>query len=142
MTREQTCSTFEQYKLGVVPKIYILQSFQRCITSAIQNFYDVELSVDDYHVGIVRDLNEELSTVMAMLDGTHNNDIETTNNDTNSYFYGGMSGHNIVAACLPVCEPGSASAVTVATNMASTFKQFRFGLPVLLVLEFAWETLW
>ncbi|KAK5950499.1 hypothetical protein OHC33_008442 [Knufia fluminis] len=87
-------------------------------------------SIDDYQIGIVCALFEELAAVKAMFDEVHNTSVAAEKNDNNSYALGRIHNHNVVVACLPDGQYGSVSAANVARDMARTFKQLRFGLLV------------
>ncbi|KZL84696.1 ankyrin repeat protein [Colletotrichum incanum] len=66
---------------------------------------------------------------MAMLDDTHP-DLPKAPNDHNAYTLGSVGEHNIVIACLPKGQYGTASAATVATRMIMTFPAIKFGLMI------------
>jgi nucleoside phosphorylase len=87
------------------------------------------LKHDDYTVGLICALPQELTAARAMLDETHT-DIPQPPTDPNTYCLGRICDHNIVIACLPKGEIGNNPAVTVATLMLSSFPQIRFGLMV------------
>jgi hypothetical protein len=85
---------------------------------------------DDYTVGLISALPSELAAVRAMMDECHGRPSDTAPADSNSYFLGRISEHNVVAACLPSGAPGTVSAATVAAHMQLTFKSIRFGLAI------------
>lgn len=84
---------------------------------------------DDYTVGWVCALPDELAVAQEMLDEEHGN-LPSTGNDTNIYTLGRIGEHNVVLACLPAGFIGAASATAVAMQMKSTFPAIRFGLLV------------
>ncbi|KAL7909440.1 putative wd40 protein [Trichoderma velutinum] len=83
-----------------------------------------------YTVGWICALTEEFVAAQAFLDETHERLKENDPRDSNSYALGKMSGHNIVIACLPLGEYGTASAAGVAINMVRSFPNIRIGLMV------------
>ncbi|KIV82741.1 hypothetical protein PV11_04825 [Exophiala sideris] len=88
------------------------------------------LSRDDYKVGLVFALAEELAAGKAMRDEPHAMMPGQDPQDTNSYALGRIHGHNVVLACLPDKVDGTISAATVAVNMSRTFTAMRFVLMV------------
>lgn len=88
------------------------------------------LGRDDYHVGLVFALPEELAAGKAMLDEEHKMIPGQDPQDTNSYTLGRIHQHNVVLACLPARVDGVVSAAAVAVNMLRTFTALRFGLMV------------
>ncbi|OAL55722.1 purine and uridine phosphorylase [Pyrenochaeta sp. DS3sAY3a] len=87
------------------------------------------LSVQDYTVGWICALPDELAAAAELLDEEHQGHPNNPN-DNSLYTLGCMSGHNIVIACLPSGQHGTSSAATVASCMKSTFTSVRFGLMV------------
>ncbi|KAF2193167.1 purine and uridine phosphorylase [Zopfia rhizophila CBS 207.26] len=87
------------------------------------------LSLQDYTVGWVCALPDELAAAAELLDEEHQGHPNDPN-VTNLYTLGCMSGHNIVITCLPAGQLGTNSAATVASHMKSTFTSVRFGLMV------------
>jgi len=87
------------------------------------------LSLQDYTVGWVCALPDELAAASELLDEEHQGHPNNAN-DNNLYTLGCMSGHNVVIACLPAGQLGTSSAATVASHMKSTFTSVRFGLMV------------
>jgi nucleoside phosphorylase len=83
---------------------------------------------EEYVVGWICALPIELAAAMAMLDARHE-PLPQMANDTNTYEYGSIHGHNIVIACLPSGEYGIASATSVAKDMLRSFN-IRIGLMV------------
>ncbi|KAF1813258.1 kinesin light chain [Eremomyces bilateralis CBS 781.70] len=84
---------------------------------------------NDYTVGWVCALPDELTAAQEMLDEEHH-DLPPSGNDTNIYCLGRISEHNVALACLPAGFIGVASATAVAMQMKSTFPAIRFGLMV------------
>lgn len=87
------------------------------------------LSCDDYTVGWVCALPDELTAAQEMLDEEHE-DLVQKSNDSNIYTLGCIGPHNVVLACLPAGQMGTNSAAAVAMQMKSTFPAIRFGLMV------------
>jgi nucleoside phosphorylase len=87
------------------------------------------LKHEDYTVGWVCALSEELAAASAMLDELHE-DLPRRQPDNNAYVLGNIGVHNVVIACLPQGESGTNSAATVATQMLSTFRSIKFGVIV------------
>ncbi|PYH90847.1 kinesin [Aspergillus ellipticus CBS 707.79] len=87
------------------------------------------LSPGDYTVGWICALPIELAAAQAMLDETHQT-IPLPPNDHNTYSLGRIGSHNVVMACLPNGEYGTASAAVVAMQMLSTFPSVHHGLMV------------
>jgi nucleoside phosphorylase len=87
------------------------------------------LSRDDYTVGWVCALSDELTAAQEMLDEEHQ-DLPPHGNDSNIYTLGCIGGHNVVLACLPAGQTGTNSAAAVAMQLKTTFPAIRFGLMV------------
>jgi nucleoside phosphorylase len=64
-----------------------------------------------------------------MLDDIHE-DLPRHTNDTNTYTLGGIQGHNIVIASLPIGQYGTNNAASVLTHLIRTFPSIRLGLMV------------
>src|SRR2546421_724956 len=84
---------------------------------------------DEYTVGWVCALPDELTAAQEMLDEEHQ-DLPPNGNDANIYTLGCIGEHNIVLACLPAGLIGIPSAASVAMQMKATFPAIRFGLMV------------
>lgn len=87
------------------------------------------LTYEDYTVGWICALPIEMAAAKAMLDEVHA-DLPANPYDDNTYILGRMCSHNIVIACLPTGVIGPVPAVTVATQMLTTFPTIRFSLIV------------
>lgn len=87
------------------------------------------LTHQDYSVGWVCALKEELTAATFMLDTEHP-ELQTPSSDLNVYTLGCIGGHNIAIACLPEGDIGNIPAATVATRMTSTFPSIKFCLMV------------
>src|SRR5467141_4062939 len=87
------------------------------------------MSHEDYTVAWICALPLEAAAAKAMLDNIHPQ-LSQPPGDDNAYTLGGISGHNIVVACLPSGVYGVVSAATVAAHMRITFPSIRFGLMV------------
>lgn len=87
------------------------------------------LTHQDYSVGWVCALKEELAAATVMLDEEHP-DLPISSSDRNAYTLGSIGDHNIAIACLPEGDIGNNPAATVATRMTSTFPSIRFWLMV------------
>ncbi|RBR23814.1 uncharacterized protein FIESC28_03430 [Fusarium coffeatum] len=82
-----------------------------------------------YTVGILCALPLELLAVRALFDVKHCNP-KYVRGDSNTYALGTMSGHMVVAACLPSGEYGTNAAAESASNMKRTFFNVEFCLLV------------
>ena len=80
-------------------------------------------------MGWVCALPIELAAAQEMLDEEHES-LHHDADDTNIYTLGRIGEHNVVVACLPDGQSGTASAAAVAMQMKSAFKSIRFGLMV------------
>ncbi|KAF9891461.1 hypothetical protein FE257_003927 [Aspergillus nanangensis] len=87
------------------------------------------LTVSDYTVSILCALSKELRPIRILFDRKHPYP-EVPLQDTNSYTFGQMGSHNIVAACLPSGQYGSNAAAHVISHMERTFPALRFCLLV------------
>lgn len=87
------------------------------------------LTADDYTVGWISALPTELTAAVAMLNEQHL-PIPQYSADKNSYTYGRIGAHNVVAACLPLGRTGKGSAGLVAKDMLRSFRNIQFGLMV------------
>ncbi|KAJ6155414.1 Pfs NACHT and ankyrin domain protein [Penicillium chermesinum] len=84
---------------------------------------------ESYTIAWICALHIEMAAARAMLDEIHAVPPRATN-DTNSYVLGGISGHNIVIACLPEKYYGLINAATVVANMTRTFSAISTALMV------------
>jgi nucleoside phosphorylase len=75
---------------------------------------------DDYPIGVICALAVEKAAFVAMLDEEHEA-LPTSKHDDNSYTFGKIGIHNVVAACLPAGLTGNNSAATVAKDMLRSF---------------------
>ncbi|RGP80763.1 hypothetical protein FLONG3_1103 [Fusarium longipes] len=82
-----------------------------------------------YTVGILCALPLELLAVRALFDTKHDNP-KYVRGDSNTYALGNISGHMVVAACLPAGEYGTNAAADSASNMKRTFFNVEFCLLV------------
>jgi nucleoside phosphorylase len=88
------------------------------------------LSYDDYTVGWMCALPQEMAAAKLMLEETHTTLPQRRPTDHNTYSLGEIAGHNIVIACLPSGMCGTTSAAVVAEHMLSTFANIRLRLMV------------
>ncbi|KAL3468084.1 hypothetical protein BJX64DRAFT_298119 [Aspergillus heterothallicus] len=88
------------------------------------------LTHQDYVVGWICALAEEMAAARAMLDEEHPGLSQNLKVDNNNYILGRMGTHNVVLACLPSGVTGTTSAAVVANRMRSTFHNIRLGLMV------------
>jgi nucleoside phosphorylase len=88
------------------------------------NRYSDPRGYEEYTVAVICAIDFEMSAVRYMLDREHPR-LPTKQGDSNMYVLGGLSGHNVVLACLPGNQ-GKGAAATVATNMARTFPSIRW----------------
>ncbi|KAJ5358210.1 hypothetical protein N7541_005368 [Penicillium brevicompactum] len=87
-------------------------------------------SNDEYTIGWISALSDELKVAMAMLDEEHGMPQSLPREDSNVYHLGKIGGHKIAMACLPGGQTGTGPAAVVAENMRRTFKNIRFALLV------------
>ncbi|KAL4933485.1 nucleoside phosphorylase domain-containing protein [Aspergillus undulatus] len=88
-----------------------------------------EPTVYDYTVGIICALDKELLAVRYVLDSTHP-EVAVLPRDTNTYTFGTLSKHGVVATCLPAAEYGTNAAASVASQMYMSFPDMQFCLLV------------
>ncbi|PNS18094.1 Palmitoyltransferase akr1 [Sphaceloma murrayae] len=81
-------------------------------------------------VGIICALPHELGAICAMLDHEYAQINEHDPLDSNSYVAGRIAHHDVVAACLPSGEYGTAVAAAVAKHMVRSFPQIKIGVMV------------
>src|SRR5437667_4391297 len=87
------------------------------------------LTNNNYTVGWVCALRDELAAAQAMLDKEHQN-LPQDKRDTNTYTLGQIGQHNVVLACLGMGTTGANAAATAAANLLRSFPKVRFGLMV------------
>ncbi|KAH7070295.1 hypothetical protein FB567DRAFT_481992, partial [Paraphoma chrysanthemicola] len=85
---------------------------------------------DDYTIGWICALHEELVAATAFLDEEHDPPDRVSRHDANDYTLGKMGRHNVVIAVLPSSEYGTASSASVARDMVHSFPNIRLGLMV------------
>jgi nucleoside phosphorylase len=85
---------------------------------------------EQYTVGWVCALPEELTAARAMLDETYPDLPSTNARDSNVYNLGRVYNHKVVIALLPTGVYGTTSAATTAKEMLFSFPNIRFGLLV------------
>lgn len=85
---------------------------------------------NDYTVGWVCALPQEMAAAKCMLDEIHEDLQEQDKSDNNGYRLGQIGQHNIVVACLPAGDYGNTPAATVSKDMLRTFPSIRIGLLV------------
>ncbi|KAM6513998.1 hypothetical protein FALCPG4_015182 [Fusarium falciforme] len=83
---------------------------------------------DQYTIGWISALSEELAAARVMLDQEHEGLPDQPSNDDNSYVLGSIKQHNIVMPVLP--DYGISSATSAVKSMQSTFPNLRFILMV------------
>jgi nucleoside phosphorylase len=88
------------------------------------------LPIEQYQVGVVCALSDEMSAAIAILDERHKPITGQDKLDPNNYVLGQVHEHNVVIACLPAGIYGTNAAARVATDMLRTFTGLRFGLMV------------
>jgi hypothetical protein len=88
------------------------------------------LTVQDYHIGWICALNEELTAAIAMLDEEYEIIAGQDPKDHNSYVLGRIHQHNVAIACMPEGVDGLVPAATVAKDMARAFPALPIGLMV------------
>jgi nucleoside phosphorylase len=85
---------------------------------------------DNYTIGWICALHEELVAAQAFLDEEHDPPTQVSRHDANDYTLGKIGQHNVVIAVLPSSEYGTASAASVARDMVHSFPNVRLGLMV------------
>src|SRR5690242_10505284 len=88
------------------------------------------LPIEQYQVGVICALPDEMSAAIAILDERHQPIIGQDKLDDNNYVLGRVHEHNVAIACLPAGVYGTNSAARVARDMLRTFPGLRFGLMV------------
>jgi nucleoside phosphorylase len=88
------------------------------------------LPIEQYQVGVVCAIPDEMSAAIAILDERHKPIIGQDRLDPNNYVPGRVHEHNVVIACLPAGIYGTNAAARVARDMLRTFTGLRFGLMV------------
>lgn len=83
---------------------------------------------DDFPIGVICALAIEKAAFVVMLDEVYE-PLPTLKDDGNSYTFGRIGYHNIVAACLPAGVTGNNSAAVVAKDMLRSFP-IKIGLMV------------
>jgi nucleoside phosphorylase len=84
------------------------------------------LSHDDYTVGWICALPQEMAAAQLMLDAIHPI-LPRPQTDQNTYILGNIGGHNIA---ITKCAYGDVSSAMAATQLLSSFPSIRFGLMV------------
>jgi hypothetical protein len=84
----------------------------------------------NYVVGWICAIVTEYVVAQELLNEEHEGMSFVSPNDTNDYTLGKMGKHDVVIAVLPDAEYGTATAVSVATNMLNSFPNARIGLMV------------
>jgi nucleoside phosphorylase len=82
-----------------------------------------------YTVAWICALSIEMAAARAVLDTIHE-PLPALADDSNTYVFGNIQGHNVVIACLPTDQYGIVNAANVATNIRRTFPAIRVGLMV------------
>ncbi|KAF2395501.1 Pfs domain protein [Trichodelitschia bisporula] len=85
---------------------------------------------EDYTIGWICALPNELAAAKRLLDTEHAPFPQGPDDPTFPYNVGRMGSHNVVIACLPAGRPGTNSALSVALQMRSMFKSIQYGLMV------------
>ena len=92
-------------------------------------WYRGSLCPEDYTVGLICALPEELTAIRLALDDVHPEPPLTFEDET-VYIFGSTAGHNVVVGWLPAGRYGNNSAAVTATKMRLNFKSIRFALLV------------
>ena len=87
-------------------------------------------SNDQYTVGWISTLSNELMVAMAMLDEDHGRPQGTPREDINAYHLGRIGDHKVVMTSISGGKTGTAPTATVAENLRRTFKNIRFAFLV------------
>ncbi|KAH7067031.1 hypothetical protein BKA63DRAFT_425181 [Paraphoma chrysanthemicola] len=83
-----------------------------------------------YTVGWICAMTTEYVAARVFLDEQHDHPEHTSIHDFNDYTLGKIGDHNVVIACVPDGEYGSASATNVVTNLLHSFANVKVGLLV------------
>ncbi|KAL4925790.1 5'-methylthioadenosine/S-adenosylhomocysteine nucleosidase family protein [Aspergillus undulatus] len=86
-------------------------------------------TLGQYNVGILCALPKELLPIRMLFDSTYR-DPGVPPQDKNSYSFGRMGNHTVVATCLPSGQYGSNSAAHVISHMMRSFPALKFCLLV------------
>ncbi len=100
-------------------------------TTFINGFTATEPSLlhDNYNIGWICALKEEMAAAKAMLEIKHK-PLLKTKNDSNTYAFGSIGAHNVAICCLPAGHYGNNKAATAANNLRRTFPSMRLCLMV------------
>ena len=85
----------------------------------------MKLTYDDYTVGWIAALSDELAAAQALLDTEHVT-LAALPGDHNTYTLGSIGPHNIVVAGLPEGVIGTSAAGNAGVNLIRTFPNIRF----------------
>ena len=88
------------------------------------------IAASSYTVAWICAIPCELAAAMAMLDEEHPYLQDQSEDDSNHYTLGSISGHNVAIACLPTPQYGNVNAANVLTNLRRTFPSIRTCLMV------------
>jgi nucleoside phosphorylase len=88
------------------------------------------LPIEQYQLGVVCALPQEMTAAIAILDERHQPIISQDTLDPNNYVLGRVHEHDVVIACLPSGIYGTNAAARVARDMLRTFNGLRFGLMI------------
>jgi nucleoside phosphorylase len=88
-----------------------------------------KLAYNDYTVGIICQLEVEMTAFRYMLDEEHTR-LPGKDGDRNRYMLGKMGEHNVAIGYLPQGSQGTGAAATVATDMRRTFSSVQLRLLV------------
>lgn len=118
--------------MGGITRLYSSSHFNHFNVLLKYNCLTTKYKMDrsDYTVGWICAIPEEFIAARAFLDETHELLEDLDPRDTNNYVLGRMYHHNIVIACLPLGEYGTASAAQVAIDMVRSFPNIRTGMAV------------
>ncbi|ETN44070.1 uncharacterized protein HMPREF1541_10935, partial [Cyphellophora europaea CBS 101466] len=75
------------------------------------------LTVQDYHIGWICALEDEMAAAIAMLDEEHSIIAGQDKQDYNSYMLGRIHQHNVVIAYMPAGVNGVVSVAIVVKNI-------------------------
>ncbi|EWC44494.1 hypothetical protein DRE_06762 [Drechslerella stenobrocha 248] len=89
------------------------------MSSRDRNLDPEQYTYDDYKVAIISAMEFEMSAVRYLLDREHP-PMPQKEGDSNKYFLGELSGHNVVLAWLPG-KQGKSAAAHVAVNLQRSF---------------------
>ncbi|KAK6500225.1 Ankyrin repeat domain-containing protein 17 [Arthrobotrys musiformis] len=87
---------------------------------------DAEICKDDYLIGWICAVDEELTALTMMLDVLHTGPLTLVHNDSNNYSHGYIKPYNVAMTCLGRENYGTNQMATAATHMRYTFPNIKY----------------